>query len=140
MTISFDVEGVVKAQPRPKACRRGNRAGVYDPGTAKSWKERVYSEAIKHRTPKPIETGIALTLIFRMPRPKGHYTTKGLRSEAPLSHEIRPDADNLAKAVCDALSDAEFWRDDCLVWHLAITKRYITETERPGCFITIETQ
>jgi Holliday junction resolvase RusA-like endonuclease len=47
----------------------------------------------------------------------------------------RPDIDNLAKAVIDALVVIRFLRDDCLIHRLVIAKHYADST--PGCGIRI---
>jgi Holliday junction resolvase RusA-like endonuclease len=46
----------------------------------------------------------------------------------------KPDADNLAKAVLDALTDVSAWTDDSLVVSLSIVKTYGSET---GCEVQI---
>lgn len=46
-----------------------------------------------------------------------------------------PDADNLAKAVLDALVAIGCLQDDRLVWSLHVTKRYADAT--PGCVIRL---
>jgi Holliday junction resolvase RusA-like endonuclease len=65
-----------------------------------------------------------------MPRPKSHYrTNKGvsvLRIDAPLYHTSRPDADNILKAVKDALSGV-CWIDDAQVSYAVIRKTYGNE-------------
>ena len=46
----------------------------------------------------------------------------------------RPDIDNLAKAVMDAINQVGIWEDDSQVAHLDIRKIY---SEEPRCLITI---
>lgn len=58
----------------------------------------------------PLKVNIA----FSLPKPKRP------RSEFPIT---RPDIDNLAKAILDALNGVA-WEDDGLICNLSLEKRY----------------
>jgi len=133
--IEFFVAGEPKAQPRPRAFVRGGRARVYDTGTAEGWKGQVALAARDHLPLKPIDLAVAVHLGFQMPRPRGHYGRAGLKASAPEHHLGRPDADNLAKAVLDALVAIGFLRDDRLVRLLFVTKCYANAA--PGCLVRL---
>lgn len=139
--IKFYAHGFPKGQPRPKAFSRGGRAGVYDPGTAEGWKGQVALAAMDFKPIQPIIFPVMLHLEFFMPRVKAHFFTGSranvLRDSAPGYHTNTPDADNLAKAIMDALSQLNFWRDDALVCHLNVRKLY-DDGRGPGCLITIK--
>ncbi len=129
--IQFWVSGEPKGQPRPRAFfnKHTGRASVFDAGTAESWKGAVAIEASKHRPAEPIAGPVRLRINFAMPRPKSHYTAgkpeRGLKTGAPYRHVGKPDADNLAKAVMDALTQCGwFWRDDCQVAVLTVVKGF----------------
>ena len=47
----------------------------------------------------------------------------------------KPDCDNMVKGLQDILTNLVFWRDDCLVYDLHVTKYY---GDRPGIDILIE--
>jgi len=144
MTISFFVHGEPKGQPRPRAfaMKLGNgkySARVFDSGTAENWKSAIAFEA-RRRAPDVAFAGpVAVKLVFAFARPKSHRRTNGeLKPTAPLAHTGKPDADNLAKAVLDALTQlGGFWRDDSQVSSLQILKLYTTERGLPGVFISI---
>ena len=133
-TTSFFVAGIPKGQPRVKAAIRKGcaHAVVYDPGTADAWKLNVACCARSHRSPSaiPIFSGpVALGIIFHMPRPLSHYksgkASNGLKESAPVYHVAKPDSDNLAKAVMDALTNlGGIWHDDAQVAQLTVEKRY----------------
>lgn len=135
--------GDPKGQPRARAFAFAGRARMYDPGTAEGWKAQVAQAIQPHLPEQPIGGALALCLDFVMPRPKGHYRS-GKRSDelkdaAPHWHTGKPDCDNLAKAVMDALTTLSIWHDDCQVATLTVTKRYQrNKQERTGCAIRIE--
>ncbi len=133
--VDFFVPGEPKGQPRPRAFARGGKARVYDPGTAEGWKGQVALAAKEHLPPTPIDIPVAMHLRFHLPRPRGHFGKAGIKPAAPCHHVARPDIDNLAKAVIDALVAIGFLRDDCLVHLLFLTKRYADAA--PGCQVRI---
>ena len=138
--ISFFAAGIPKGQPRPRAFARkfGNTysARVYDPGTAEGWKAQVALAAkasLYGVFPLPGPLGVSLA--FYMPRPKGHFGKKGLKASAPSFPTGKPDVDNLAKAVLDALTQVGMWVDDAQIITLMVSKHYGQKT---GCQIQIE--
>ena len=141
MLIEFDVIGIPKGQPRGRAFIRGKHASVHPDHSADDWKALVAIEARKHLQDKPIEGAVEVRACFRFPRIKKHYRTgkysDQLRPDAPSQHVGTPDFDNLAKAVCDVLTQLGMWRDDCQVCDGHVIKRYVREGERPGMSISI---
>lgn len=135
--IVFNVLGIPKPQPRPRAFARkmGNgkfSARVYDAGTAEGWKSQIAVEAIKHRPKQLIDGPIEVLLYFFMPRPKSHHKSskpdRPLKDSAPIHPTGKPDCDNLAKAVLDCITQIGcFWRDDSQVVELTIVKAYADE-------------
>lgn len=123
---SFFVTGEPKAQPRVKAYIRGSRAGVYTPGSANEWKERIRMEALKPDNAKLDQPGpYEVFLTFWLPRPKSHMNSKGLpKASAPKFPTGKPDVDNLAKAVMDVLKDTGVLVEDAQVVTLLVTKLY----------------
>lgn len=135
-TIEFTAYGTPKAQPRAKACIRGKHAGVYDPGTADDWKSIVRNAALEAWDGKPLIGPLYVQIDAWLPRPKSHFTKKGLRENAPSWVESKPDLDNLEKAILDALTNLGLWRDDSQVARVAKRKRYTAE--RPYAWVKIE--
>lgn len=138
--ITFYAQGVPKGQPRPKAFARGGIASVYDPGTAEGWKGQVALAARPYLPSQPLDVALILHLEFYFPRPKGHYIAgkpeRGIRPTSPGYLTGKPDADNAAKAIMDALTTLRMWRDDAQVAHLIVRKLY-DDGRGPGCIITI---
>jgi len=125
------VLGDPKAQPRPRATTRGGKfARVYNPSTATAWKKLLVAASNADRLgDKPFAGSVNLRLTFVLRRPK----------KPKQVHAIgKPDVDNLAKAVMDALSTAGWWNDDAQVTMLVVTKQYTEGTgfyKDPGVFI-----
>lgn len=151
--ISFSAIGDPVGQPRPKAraipltangkpvFKNGKRmwtAQVYDPGTADEWKACVIAAARRHKPPQPLEGPLQVDITFHMPRPLSHFGTGRnaglLKANAPTWHTFAPDADNLLKAVLDALTQLGMWHDDSQVAQTSVVKRY---GHRSGADITI---
>ena len=69
-----------------------------------------------------------VTLNFFFARPKSHFGTgkncKALKTTSPVQHTQKPDLDNLAKAVLDAITDLQIWKDDSQVWNCTVQKEY----------------
>ena len=75
---------------------------------------------------------VEVELLFAFPRNKGQmYKTKPMPR---LLHTKKPDSDNLAKSVLDALNTI-LWLDDAQVCRLTVTKVVCAGDERPFCRI-----
>lgn len=140
ISVSFTVAGEPKGQPRPRAFARrmGDKwvARVFDAGTAEAWKQQVAVAATPFRPASAIEGAVCLKVGFVFRRPKSHFRANGqLKPNAPHDFLSKPDADNLAKAVMDSLTQlGGFWRDDAQVAQLWVWKRYGRE---PGAMVEI---
>ena len=142
MVIAFHVNGIPKGQPRPRsfAKRIGRKftARVYDPATAEGWKSDIAIAAKSHLPAAPFEGPVSLEITFFLPRPKRLCRKKDCQIAIPAT--CRPDVDNLAKAAMDALTTVGMWADDAQVHHLTVRKYYHGIKDKPGAFITIETE
>ena len=138
--ISFFVPGQPKGQPRPRAFARRFgatwTARVYDPGTAEGWKSAI-AIAAKEHIQNPHAGPLLVTLEFFLQRPKAHFLRGVLRENSPHHHTGKPDVDNLAKAVLDALTTIVAWSDDAIISELHVRKRYADEIGNCGCRVCI---
>jgi Holliday junction resolvase RusA-like endonuclease len=91
---------------------------VYNPTSADAWKAEVQAKFAQLR--KETITGpVRLRVKFYLPKPAA------LRKKAgDIPHISKPDADNLLKAVMDALTRARIYKDDCLVFWPEVKKVY----------------
>lgn len=133
--VAFFAVGLPKGQPRPRAFVRGRRASVYDPGTAKEWKMQVALAARPKQPENPIVGPCAVAMIFYMPRPQRLETKSADPGRVP--HVARPDLDNLAKAVLDALTDDDWFLDDSQVVQLDAQKWYAARGSSVGVAVRI---
>lgn len=120
MTISFEVIGNPKGQPRARAFYKpGLGVRMYDAGTAEGWKGLVAVAARPYIPSKPLEGPLSVSINLCFPRPKSHYRTGKhsgeLRPDAPYWHTVKPDRDNAEKAILDCLTRIGMWKDDCQV-------------------------
>ncbi len=141
MSVTFFAAGDPKGQPRPRAfaMKLGNgkySARVFDSGTAEGWKSQVALAARAAMPPVHFYGPVRVQLSFMFRRPKSHYRRNGLlMPNAPICHTSKPDADNLAKAVLDCLTQlGRFWHDDSQVSELIVLKFY---GETPGVHAVI---
>ena len=129
MTFSCRVLGCPVAQGRPRAFKTpAGFVRVYDPETSRDWKRTVQSQVLSAwpRGTPPFDCAVTLDLVFHLPRPKS-------LPKRVVHHTKRPDLDNLAKAVKDAMR-AIVYRDDSLVVELRVRKQF---GDRPGVEIRI---
>lgn len=136
--IAFHAHGLPKGQPRARAFAFKGKARVFDPGTAEGWKSQIAEAARPVLPAAPLTGPIRMNVDFFFPRPKAHYLKAGLRATAPLWHRSKPDADNAAKAVMDALTTLRAWEDDAQVVELVVRKFYAKEIQNAGALVTIE--
>ena len=133
------VYGLPKGQPRPRAFARkiGGSvvARVYDAGTAEGWKGAIANDF--KRTPglAPIDGALRMSIDFYFPRP----LRLSRKSDAPgaIPCTAKPDADNAAKAVMDALQGIGLFRDDAQIVELQVRKWYHAKNRRPGALIEV---
>lgn len=139
--ITLVIPGHPEPQPRVKARRCGGFVRVYTPETADAWKAAVRAEARKAPWRFPQGVPVSLRIAFVLARPQAHFRKRNgipeLRDDAPVFVATKPDADNLTKAVMDAMGPGPDWRglwdDDCQVVHVEAVKLY-----GPDCGAVVE--
>jgi Holliday junction resolvase RusA-like endonuclease len=121
------------------------------------WRMKITAHAIDkqaeymHTAPAfyatlPLSGPIGVRVDFVMPRPQSHYWAVSrnhpvegeLREDAPKYPASMPDADKLLRAVFDALTDAQVWKDDGQVVWVQTSKHYVGPTWPDGVGVHIE--
>lgn len=97
----------------------------------RSWDALVREEArlvqkenaMYYARPLFVETPLSVGIVFRLARPAGHWSKKGLKPSAPAMPLTKPDADKLARSTIDALHGTIF-DDDSRIVELGVVKTY----------------
>jgi crossover junction endodeoxyribonuclease RusA len=139
--ISFRVEHEPIAQPRQRyrVVRNGNQAFVHNYTPARSpvnvFKAMCRVAAAESYSGKPLDgpVGIEMDLVFPRPRAMCWKT----RTMPRVWHTAKPDAENVAKAILDALTGI-CWHDDQQVCQLLIYKQVADGVEKAHVAIRIE--
>lgn len=124
--VTFTVYG--KAQPagsKTAGRRKDGRMFVRDSAKkGKPWRDQVAQVAGESMNGTSLLDGpLSLTVLFVVPRPKGHYGARGIRPSAPDHPTTRPDITKLLRAVEDACTGI-VWRDDAQVVEQHAIKAY----------------
>lgn len=140
-THTFDVLGI----PAPQGSKRhvGRGVLVESSKAVKPWREAIVWQAREAGLAgKRLDGDIVVLLLFRLPRPRGHYGTGrnagALRKSAPKRPNVKPDLDKLVRAVGDALSSAAVIADDARIVGMTATKVYADAELPPGVSVGLE--
>jgi len=111
--------------------RKGGKpfVGKYAKSDVKKWIETFTLLAKQKRPDKPFHGPLELTLYFGFPLIKAD---KG----KDTAMTTKPDFDNMAKSVCDALTEAGFWYDDSQIVFGKVLK---FRTHRPFVGFSVKT-
>lgn len=122
--FGLDVEPYPKG--RPKFVSRGKFVRVYTPAATVKAENQIIKLAEKYAPAEPIQRPVEVELAFTFTPPASRpkwMLTAALMGWA--QHDVKPDLDNLAKLVLDALTrSGRFWRDDAQIVKLSISKGY----------------
>lgn len=122
LTFHVDLNPVPKG--RPRFSKIGGFVRTYTPKKTADYESLIKTQAQAAMTTEPLESPVAVYLYFRLPIPRS-YPKK--RSKACLEglerHSKKPDLDNLAKSVTDALNGV-IYLDDSQIVSLHLTKVY----------------
>lgn len=115
--IAFVVHGLPIAQPRHRATARNGYVHLYLPTDhpVHAYKRLIAAAALEQKK-GVIEGAIRLDILFSFLPAK---SARGIKTQFKIS---KPDLDNLAKAVKDAITDSGLWIDDAQVVEMHIAK------------------
>lgn len=125
MTATFFIPGNPVAQGRGRIVRIGQNARIADPVKSREWKAYVKAVAAEHAPARPSSEPIFLSLWFVFQRPKSRKRDRFVVT--------RPDIDNLAKGIMDAMNGI-FFEDDRQVVSLDVAKEYVAG-DAPGVHV-----
>jgi Holliday junction resolvase RusA-like endonuclease len=126
--VHFQVEGIPIGKGRPRFRRTKNFVQTYTDSKTAAWEETIktVAKSAMGDTP-PLESPVSVFVYFGLPVPSSYSkkrTTACLEGrEAPSK---KPDLDNMAKAVLDAMNGVVF-KDDSQIINLHLKKVYSIE-------------
>ena len=141
--IAFRVNGT----PAPQGSKRhvGGGRMVESSRAVGPWREAVRAEAQREANRLGwFETAcfetvpVSVVLVFILPRPKSHFTSKGALTKSAPAYPRRPDLDKLVRAVLDGLTAGGVVADDSQVTSLDAAKVYASNGQIPGVVIEVE--
>jgi Holliday junction resolvase RusA-like endonuclease len=123
--IDFILPVTPTAQARPKVAVRGKFAQAYKTKDQQANERTLESWLTELVPPEPIDGPLVLSFVAALPVPRS--ASKAARA-AMLSGEVwpvkKPDLDNVAKQLKDAMTRMQFWSDDAQVVWLNCKKIY----------------
>lgn len=132
--VAFSVACIPVAQPRQRHAIIAGHVRNYTPTKhpVQQFKHEV-RQAFTSKRPAgwDVRQAVEVRLVFTFPRPASKTRKRG--ENPPYPKTGKPDADNLAKAVLDALNGLA-WNDDSQVAILSVAK-WVGE---PGSFVGVK--
>lgn len=131
-TISFFVPGIPVAKGRPRAYKMNNgRIGTYTPDKTVDWERKVRGYANDVKPATPIDEPLTVCIEFTLLKPKSVSKKRQFPS-------VKPDLDNLEKAVLDAMNGL-IYKDDALICRKYGAKWYTNDASQVGVSVEIKT-
>lgn len=133
--LRLTVYGKAVPQGRPRFARIGAFVRPYDPKESRDYKQMVKDAVVRelkinHPDFKPYEHSVYVGMIFYRSIPKSFSKKKFAEAVAgTLRPTSKPDLDNTAKSILDALTGIT-WKDDAVISDLHLKKRYTDGMER----------
>lgn len=139
--MSFAV--IIPGNPRGKGSVRVGRWGAYkDDKTENYMATCILAMREANGSAAPIEEPTRVTIAAYLPRPQALIPKAKGRVEQPPAvaflAPVKPDLDNLSKAICDALTQAGVIVDDQRVVELRMSKSYVPMGTAPYVGVRVE--
>ena len=139
MKITFFVDAVPVPQPRHRVGpgSKGGRPRAYlrDDHSVHVFKQIVQIRARQAHQGEPLAGPLKVSLLFLMPRP-ARLVWKNKPMDR-MQAAVKPDVDNCAKSVYDALNGL-LWNDDGQITWAVSYKLYHAGDESPGVQVEVE--
>jgi Holliday junction resolvase RusA-like endonuclease len=128
------IPGEPIAQPRVKVSTKGGFARAY---TERDHPIHAYKQAIRlayvNAGGEVLEGPVSIRIVCWLDRPKSHSKKRRQQFEPKTT---KPDTDNLAKAVLDALNEIAY-NDDGQVYRLTVEKWYVGPYDSIGTVLEV---
>lgn len=138
--IIFVVPGEPVGKGRPRFYRRGNGVGTYTPDKTIEYEARIQHAFVRGvisgncpTFPEGVPLRMEIMAVFGIPKSASKIKTKNMQ-EATIRPTKKPDADNIAKIVADALNGIAY-KDDTQLVEIEVRKVY---GEQPRITVNLE--
>lgn len=109
---------------------------MYESNADSAWKREFgLMFAGLYGQPRALCGGVGVHVFAVFPRPQRLRPKR--YPDGYVLHDVKPDADNVAKIVLDALGQCGVWVDDAQVTDLRVTKRYAERDNEPRVMIWV---
>lgn len=120
MIVEFSIDGAPTGKERPRVCR----FGTYTPKKTVDYEKKV-KKAFSEQTDKCFDSAINVSIRANYDIPKSYSKKRRKLIEDRLELPTKkPDCDNIAKIILDALNGLAY-KDDSQVVVLRVYKRYV---------------
>ena len=120
----------IPIEPIPKGRPRFGVGRAFTPIKTRHYESDVKTFVSSAYKNSPLSGPLRLHVFFYMTRPKGISKNKR------LFPDVKPDIDNLFKAIADALSGV-LWNDDCQLVDIWATKVYAAQPLEVGTHVSV---
>lgn len=134
--IRIEVPGPAVAQGRPRATAALGHVRLYDPPKSRAYKQTVaiYArQAMGQRLPTKRAGSCRLRIYRQIPASDSRHKCD-LKASGFIRPTVKPDLDNVFKAVTDACTGI-VWHDDNQIVEAHIVKQY---SDRPRAILEVE--
>ena len=115
-----------RPKERPRATVVGGHARIYTPKTTEDYEKKIRSAWTKANGSDPLTGPVVVRIRLGMPIPKSTTkTNKALMLARKMRPVTKPDVDNLAKSILDAINGVAYKDDNQIVDLLA--RKYYAE-------------
>lgn len=132
MRVSFRIKGKIVPKGRPRFTRAGH---AYTPQKTRDYEQLIKAAYLSEIGNTKLNGALKVSIVANLGIPT--HISKKAREEllnAQNRPTKKPDADNIAKTICDALNEVAYDDDKQIAW-LSVYKQY---SENESIYVTIE--
>ena len=129
MKITFKIDGTPKGKARARTVCKNGRTWSYTPKGTQDYENNVkksfldeFSLSLEEIIEKPVK--VSIIAFFEPNKSLSNKKKEQLYNQYYLK---KPDADNIAKSICDALNGLAY-KDDSQIYDLSVKKFYASSS------------
>ena len=136
--LRVTIPGPPVAKGRPRFSTRGGKIRTFTAAKTVQYEHQaawIISAATRSRELAPVGVPVRVDILAVFPRPK--RLTRKKDPPGLLPHTVRPDLDNVCKALLDSATAAGVWADDGQVTCLRAEAAYSEKDQAPRVELSI---